>query len=207
MDEPATPSDSAPTNPQDDLPGAPEAEAPTLVELPPSQDEAPQPGISSPLPGARWHWPGHLTRRQVVAGLGLTAGVVSLGVGLTLLVHSPTESSLPVESRDPGTAPSPRTTPYPTISPTSLVRTLQDWRSNHLTLQPSQRFQPQTGNGVVPLGVVEPTYPNPYNPYTVHLHAYLLGGEVIGNLQLFWYLGLESRDGTQFVAKLRVGPE
>jgi hypothetical protein len=54
--------------------------------------------------------------------------------------------------------------------------------------------------------VVEPDYANPYNPYTVHLHAYLLGGEVIGNLQLFWYLGLESRDGTQFVAKLRVGP-
>jgi hypothetical protein len=58
----------------------------------------------------------------------------------------------------------------------------------------------------VPLGITEPVYPNPYTPFTAHLHAYLLGGEVIDKLQLFWYLGLESQGGSQFVAKLRVGP-
>jgi hypothetical protein len=58
----------------------------------------------------------------------------------------------------------------------------------------------------VPLGVVEATYPNPYNPYHIHLQGYVLGGVLVARTQFFLYLGLESLDGSQFVAKVRVGP-
>ena len=97
--------------------------------------------------------------------------------------------------------------PAPTFGTTpGLEQQLDAWRAKHLTVVPALRFTHQAGTTSVPLGVVDPMYPNPYNPYQVRLQGYLLGGEIIARTQLFWYLGLESIDGTQFVGKFRVGP-
>jgi hypothetical protein len=87
-----------------------------------------------------------------------------------------------------------------------LDQALQAWRIKHLTAARTQRFRHRQGSAQVPLGVVEPTYPNPYNPYHGHVQGYLLGGTVVATNQLFFYLGLESLDGSQFVGKFRVGP-
>lgn len=156
----------------------------------------------SPLPS--WS---HLTRRQVVAGISMAVGVVAVGGGI-LLALQPGSSSGTAGVTSSGAVGTPSSSstfgplPPSTPVPASL---LQAWRTRQLTVSPTQRFQHHSGTSVVPLGLVEPTYPNPYNPYTAHLHLYLLGGELVSN-QLFWYAGLEAHDGTQFVAKLRVGP-
>jgi hypothetical protein len=84
--------------------------------------------------------------------------------------------------------------------------TLQAWRTKQLTVHPGQRFKHHNGTALVPLGVIEPTYPNPYSPYEIHLQGYVLGGVLVAKTQFFMYLGLESLDGSQFVAKVRVGP-
>ena len=145
----------------------------------------------------------HLTRRQLLTGAGVAVGVVALGGG-TLLALRSGDSSGP--ARSASTAAGPTSTPLPLPPGTPVPeQTLQAWRTRQLTAQPTQRFRHHTGASLVPLGIVEPTYPNPYNPYTAHLHGYLLGGALITN-QLFWYVGLEAKDGTQFVGKLRVGP-
>jgi hypothetical protein len=161
------------------------------------------PSAETELPPPQQPWR-RLTRRQIVAGISVAVGVVAVGGGILLAMQS-SPASTPGASDSSGapTAPS-ASGPLPpsTPVPESL---LQAWRTKQLTVSPSQRFQHHSGTSLVPLGIVEPTYPNPYNPYTAHLHLYLLGGELVTN-QLFWYVGLEAQDGTQFVAKLRVGP-
>ncbi len=209
MDEPLHPQTPASIDqaPRELAPAASEERADS-PELAPEDCPTDTETTTRPAQRTRSPWQGRLTRREIVAGLGVTAGVVGLGVGLAVLAGSPTTPQTigGPASQETNRSPTARSSPRPTVNPVRLAQTLEDWRTRRLTIQPAQRFQPQTGSAVVPLGVIEPAYPNPYNPSTVHLHAYLLGGEVIGKLQLFWYLGLEARDGTQFVAKLRVGP-
>lgn len=145
-----------------------------------------------------------LTRRQVLIGAGIVVGVAALGTGTTLALISGSSSS-PSSSSSSPTGSVPTVGLPPPQTPVS-EDTLQAWRTKRLTVKPSQRFQHQRGTAVVPLGVVEPTYPNPYNPYIIHLQGYVLGGVLVARTQFFLYLGLESLDGSQFVAKVRVGP-
>jgi hypothetical protein len=151
-----------------------------------------------------------LTRRQMVAGVGVVAGVVAVGGGMLLALQAnPSSPVASTATRIPGRTPHlPRaTSPAGPLPPSTPVpqSVLQAWRTKQLTVPATRRFQHHTGTDVVPLGIIEPTYPNPYSPYRAHLHLYLLGGELVTN-QLFWYVGLEAQDGTQFVAKVRVGP-
>lgn len=152
-----------------------------------------------------------MPRRHLLIGLGVAAGVIMLGAGATLTILSSNAS--PGTAQDASTAPSSgggsaaSGGPLPTQgSAPGLAQHLQVWRTKQLTVQSTQRFLHQRGTQIVPLGVVDQVYPNPYAPYYVHLHGYLLGGEVVARTQLFWYLGLEAVDGTQFVGKFRVGP-
>lgn len=136
---------------------------------------------------------------------GVTAGLLALGGGATLALlagYSPSRTTQVVPSTPPPvqTALATQTPPLP------LDQALQAWRTKHLTATRAQRFQHRQGSAQVPLGVVEPTYPNPYNPYQGHVQGYLLGGTVVATNQFFFYLGLESLDGSQFVGKFRVGP-
>jgi hypothetical protein len=146
------------------------------------------------------------TRRQLLIGGGVALGLVGLGVGAVLALS---QQASPLGGA-PGTAGASTiagASPAPTIGTTpGLQQQLDAWRMKHLTVAPTLRFRHQTGSASVPLGVVDPVYPNPYNPYQVRLQGYLLGGEIVNRTQLFWYLGLESIDGTQFVGKFRVGP-
>ncbi|GEM_PF-2574995 len=142
-------------------------------------------------------------------GAGITLGLVGISIGsaLALTQHSALLGTMPNTGSVSATAGATGATPSPGTGNTSgLEQQLQAWRMKHLTVPPAKRFKHQSGTARVPLGVVDPSYPNPYNPYQVRLQGYLLGGEVIGMKQLFWYLGLESIDGTQFVGKFRVGP-
>jgi hypothetical protein len=146
-----------------------------------------------------------LTRRQVVAGVSIAVGVIAGGGGFLLAMQP---HAAPPNATVARTAGLPRpTSPAGTLPPSTPVPAslLDAWRTKQLTVPPTQRFQHQTGAALVPLGIIEPAYPlaNPRAP--AHLHLYLLGGELVAN-QLFWYVGLEAQDGTQFVAKLRVGP-
>jgi hypothetical protein len=145
-----------------------------------------------------------LTRRQVLIGAGIVVGVAAIGTGTTLALISGSPSS-PSSSSSSPTGPVPTVGLPPPQTPVSEDK-LQAWRTKRLTVKPSQRFRHQRGTAIVPLGVVEPTYPNPYNPYTIHLQGYVLGGVLVARTQFFLYLGLESLDGSQFVAKVRVGP-
>jgi hypothetical protein len=146
----------------------------------------------------------YLSRRQFLVGASLAAGVVAVGGSVLLIVQATSSSTS--GSTNVSTSPTILSTagPLPPSTPVP-ASVLQAWRTKQLTVSPTQRFQHHSGTGLVPLGILEPTYPNPYNPYTAHLHLYLLGGELVTN-QLFWYVGLESQDGKQFVVKLRVGP-
>lgn len=198
---------------------APEESAPYATPPGDSQDRAfqegaeapatPEAASTEPAPQARKRavllHPDGWTRRQVLSGIGVTVGVVSLGVG-TFLALSASPNG-PGDTQPGAAASSSAGSPVPTQgkSPT-LNQHLQDWRTKQLVAPPAQRFSHQNGTKVVPLGVVDVLYPNPYNPYEFHLQGYLLGGEILAKNQLFWYLGLEAVDGTQFVAKFRVGP-
>jgi hypothetical protein len=158
------------------------------------------PNHQAQLPLPPWK---HLTRRQLLTGAGVAVGVVALGGGTLLALRSGVSAG---SEASVTSAASPTNTPLPLPPGTPVPeQTLHAWRTRQLTAQPTQRFRHHTGASLVPLGIVEPTYPNPYNPYTAHLHGYLLGGALVTN-QLFWYVGLEAEDGTQFVGKLRVGP-
>jgi hypothetical protein len=153
-----------------------------------------------------------LTRRHLLVELGVAAGVIALGAGASLIVLSNNASTGTAQdaSTTPGSdgnSAASGSGPLPTQGRVpGLPQQLQAWRTKHLTIQPTQRFTHQRGTLIVPLGVVDQVYPNPYDPYYVHLHGYLLGGEIVAHTQLFWYLGLEAVDGTQFVGKFRVGP-
>ena len=146
-----------------------------------------------------------LTRRQALIGAGIAVGVAAIGTGITLaaLIGSSSPDGATSSPSAPGT---PFTVGLPTPQTPVSEDTLRAWRTKQLTAQPGQRFQYHSGTGIVPLGVLEPTYPNPYNPYHVHLQGYILGGALVAKTQFFLYLGLESLDGSQFVAKVRVGP-
>jgi hypothetical protein len=149
-----------------------------------------------------------ITRRQVLIGIGVMAGVTAIGVGTPLALL--TNTSAPgatsrASSSSPG-SPAVGSSPPPQGTPTSLDQRLQAWRTKQLTASRSQRFKHHTGTALVPLGVVETSYPNKYNPYHVHLQGYVLGGALVANTDFFLYLGLESIDGSQFVGKVRVGP-
>jgi hypothetical protein len=147
-----------------------------------------------------------LTRRQVLIGAGIVVGVAAIGTGTTLAILSGSSSTGSAPSTSPSDTGPVATVGLPPVQTPVSEDTLQAWRTKLLTVQPSQRFQHQNGAGVVPLGVVEPTYPNPYNPYYIHLQGYVLGGALVAKNQFFLYLGLESLDGSQFVARVRVGP-
>src|SRR5690348_15585198 len=159
-------------------------------------------------PSAQQPWR-TLTRRQVLTGAGIVVGVAAIGTGTTLALisgsPSNSSSSSPLSTISSATGTPGTVGPPPAQTPVS-EDTLQAWRTKRLTIQPSQRFQHQRGTAIVPLGVVESTYPNPYNLYTIHLQGYILGGDLVARTQFFLYLGLESLDGSQFVAKVRVGP-
>lgn len=190
---PSQPEMEEATNPQ-----LPEAESATRA----GDDEEPVPDtLQSAPPGARWRW----TRRQSLIMVGVAAGVLAIGGGTTLaLLANP---STPGASQAVPSTATPPNTPLPTpATPLPLDQALQAWRTKHLTAPRVQRFRHHQGNAQVPLGVVEPTYPNPYNLYQGHVQGYLLGGTVVATNQLFFYLGLESLDGSQFVGKFRVGP-
>lgn len=156
--------------------------------------------------------PTQVTRRHLLVGLGVAAGVIALGAGATLTVLSNNafsgtaqDASTATSSGGGSAASGGGPLPTPGRVP-GLTQQLQAWRTKQLTAQPDLRFTHQRGTQTVPLGIVDQVYPNPYNPYYVHLHGYLLGGEIVARTQLFWYLGLEAVDGTQFVGKFRVGP-
>jgi hypothetical protein len=176
----------------------PETDSATRVD----SDEEPAADTIQPAPpGLRWRW----TRRQSLIAVGVAAGILAIGGGTTLalLAHP---SSPGAAQAVPSTA-TPAQTPLPTpATPLPLDQALQAWRTKHLTATRTQRFRHRQGSAQVPLGVVEPTYPNPYNLYHGHVQGYLLGGTVVATNQLFFYLGLESLDGSQFVGKFRVGP-
>lgn len=189
----------------------------TLPDLQESDAATDPPAAANIAPlerGEAIMWPTHqpqrpmppwrrLTRRQLLTGAGVAVGVVAVGGGTLLALQSGAPAG-PVRSASGSAGPTSTPLPLPSGTPVPL-QTLQAWRTRQLTARPTQRFQHHTGTSLVPLGIIEPTYPNPYNPYTAHLHVYLLGGALVTN-QLFWYMGLEARDGTQFVGKLRVGP-
>lgn len=161
------------------------------------------PGDSATLTGTSQHhrW----TRRQVLTGIGVTVGVVGLGIGATLSVvttpsGSGTTSPTSSPARQDQSPVSTQSTPLP------LEQKLQAWQKKRLTATRTQRFQHQNGHALVPLGIVESTYPNPYNLYHAHVQGYVLGGTLVDATQFFLYLGLESVDGSQFVGTFRVGP-
>ncbi len=160
-------------------------------------DRSPANHLSTQQP---WHT---VTRRQMLIGAGIVVGVAAIGAGTTLALIAGPPS--PSSSSSSSTGPVSTVGLPPPQTPVS-EDTLHAWRTKRLTAKPSQRFQHQRGTAIVPLGVVEPTYPNPYNPYTIHLQGYVLGGVLVARTQFFLYLGLESLDGSQFVAKVRVGP-
>ncbi len=179
------------------LPLLPEAEAAVSGD----HDEEPAPDTLQPASASRWRW----TRRQSLIAVGVAAGVLVLGGGTTLaLLANP--SSPGAAQAVPSTATPGQTTLPTPATPLPLDQALQAWRTKHLTAPRAQRFRHRQGSTQVPLGVVEPTYPNPYNLYQGHVQGYLLGGIVVATKQLFFYLGLESLDGSQFVGKFRVGP-
>ena len=166
--------------------------------------EAPY-STSSSQPSRQPPWQ-TLTRRQVLIGAGIAVGVAAIGTGTTLAFlsgSSPTPSSSSAAS---STTKATTTVGLPPPQTPVSEDTLRAWRTKALTVQPGQRFQYHSGTGVVPLGVLEPEYPNPFNPYHIHLQGYILGGILVAKTQFFLYLGLESLDGSQFVAKVRVGP-
>ncbi len=186
-----------------------ETEEATLHQLPETDsvtradsDEMPAADPLQPAPPiARWGW----TRRQSLIAVGVAAGVLVIGGGATLaLLANP--SSPGTTKAVPSTATPPNTAPPTPATPLPLDQALQAWRTKHLTAARTQRFRHRQGSAQVPLGVVEPTYPNPYNLFHGHVQGYLLGGTVVATNQLFFYLGLESLDGSQFVGKFRVGP-
>jgi hypothetical protein len=219
-EEPPSAPDPSQENPEG-VSSAAAVAAPVTKPLPEalSANHAPTPVVPSrPLevtdrsPGSRpstqqlWH---NLPRRQVLIGAGIVVGVAALGTGTTLALisGSPSGGSAPSPaSSGPSATGTTGTVGLPPVQTPVSEDTLQAWRTKRLTVQPSQRFQHQRGTVAVPLGVVEPTYPNPYNPYHIHLQGYVLGGVLVARTQCFLYLGLESLDGSQFVAKVRVGP-
>lgn len=146
-----------------------------------------------------------LTRRQLLVGAGVVVGVAAIGTGTTLALLSGSSPSGGGASSpaSPGTT---ATVGLPPPQTPVSEDTLRAWRTKKLTVQPSQRFQHRSSTGIVPLGMLEPHYPNRFNPYHIHLQGYILGGALVAKTQFFLYLGLESRDGSQFVAKVRVGP-
>lgn len=133
-------------------------------------------------------------------------GVAAIGTGTTLALLSGDSSPDSASSSSPSSSGTTGTAGLPPPQTPVSEDTLRAWRTKQLTVQPGQRFTHQRGIAPVPLGVVEATYPNPYNPYLVHLQGYVLGGVLVARTQFFLYLGLESLDGSQFVAKVRVGP-
>ncbi len=165
--------------------------------------EAPDPpATSQPARYQPWRT---FTRRQLLVGAGVVVGGAAIGTGTTLALLS---GSAPPEGAasslsSPGTT---ATVGLPPPQTPASEDTLRAWRTKHLTVQPSQRFQHHNGTGIVPLGVLEPNYPNRFNPYHIHLQGYILGGVLVAKTQFFLYLGLESLDDSQFVAKVRVGP-
>jgi hypothetical protein len=175
--------------------------APTLADSSHPQEVIDRSPENHPSTQQSWHT---LTRRQVLIGAGVVVGVAAIGTGTTLALIS-SSSSNPSSSSSSSTGSVPTVGLPPPQTPVS-EDTLHAWRTKRLTAKPSQRFQHQRGTALVPLGVVEPTYPNPYNPYIIHLQGYVLGGVLVARTQFFLYLGLESLDGSQFVAKVRVGP-
>lgn len=198
---PAPPDPASPVAQEPAIPGDVPPQASAGVEPPPPD------AATAPAPKPQWSsmlaLRSHLTRRQVIVGSGLAAGVVAVGGGILLALQLHTAP--PTAHTGPHPFPSP-TFPSGPLPPSTPVpaSVLQAWRTKQLTVSPAQRFQHHTGASLVPLGIIEPTYPGGFQ-HTAHVHLYLLGGELVGN-QLFWYGGLEAQDGTQFVAKLRVGP-
>jgi hypothetical protein len=196
LQEPEAPSDAPVRAEESDLHRSEEATLPQPSAADEDQERAPQ----------QVHpWMSRITRRQFLIAVSVAAGVLVLGGGATLaLLANP--SSQGATQAVPSTA-TPAQTPLPTLAtPLPLDQALQAWRTKHLTAPRAQRFRHRQGSAQVPLGVVEPTYPNPYNLYHGHVQGYLLGGTVVATNQLFFYLGLESLDGSQFVGKFRVGP-
>lgn len=190
---------------------SPAPEVPEEEPLPRSEDQAAPPqATAADDAGEQTHAPVHqpqrrLTRRQALITGGVATGLLAIGGGTTLavLTSPPAPGALRAV---PATATAAQTALPTQATSLPLDQTLQAWRTKHLTASPKQRFQHQHGTTPVPLGVVEPTFPNPYNPYHGHVQGYVLGGTLVATNQFFLYLGLASMDGSQFIGKFRVGP-